>query len=414
MPAVEERPDEVRPRRAVGEGAVAVDQHLLGQVGAGGDVHRDAEDVEPVELAVGLAQELVVADRVVAQLQQVRQAEHRAARLLQPDGSGHRHRRPPHRWNGETNLFQCITMTTAQREPASSAEALPLGPDSLTWRYFGDNRMALLGPRAAVLQNMLPGARPGRGGPLRLVRRDPRPAAAQHPADLQHGLRRRPRDQRPRGARLPPADQGPAARRVAVQRAEPGHLLLGARLLRRAPDHRDRHLHPPAQSRRRRSRSSRESITWFERYGVSSRGTPQTYAEFVDYFEHALEERLVAHRTASYGVGYATKGWPRPKRVPAPVWWLVRRPVNAVSSSITIGGMPPRGREILGLPWDATRERRYQRFAADQPRPERPLRPAARPLPDAPDPAARVQARGPAGLTARGSRPRPAPGRRRA
>ena len=56
-----------------------------------------------------------------------------------------------------------------------------------------------------------------------------------------------------------------------------------------------------------------ESITWFERYGVSSRGTPQTYAEFETYFEHALEERLVAHRTASYGVGYATKGWPRPE-----------------------------------------------------------------------------------------------------
>ena len=77
-----------------------------------------------------------------------------------------------------------------------------------------------------------------------------------------------------------------------------------------------------------------------------------------------LDERLVAHRTASYGVGYATKGWPRPKRVPRPVWWLMRRPINAVSSSITIGGMPPRGREVLGLPWDDVRERRYQRFAA--------------------------------------------------
>ena len=26
--------------------------------------------------------------------------------------------------------------------------------------------------------------------------------------------------------------------------------------------------------------------------------------------------------------------------------------------------MPPRTREILGLPWDARKERRYQRFAA--------------------------------------------------
>jgi uncharacterized protein (DUF2236 family) len=47
-------------------------------------------------------------------------------------------------------------MTTARRDDAATGRALPLGPESLTWRYFGDHRMALLGPRAAVLQNMLP------------------------------------------------------------------------------------------------------------------------------------------------------------------------------------------------------------------------------------------------------------------
>ena len=30
-----------------------------------------------------------------------------------------------------------------------------MGPQSLVWRYFGDNRMYLIGPRPAVLQNML-------------------------------------------------------------------------------------------------------------------------------------------------------------------------------------------------------------------------------------------------------------------
>ena len=70
-------------------------------------------------------------------------------------------------------------------------------------------------------------------------------------------------------------------------------------------------------SRQEKEQIFAESITWFERYGVSARGTPRTYAEFVDYFERTLEQRLVAHRTASYGVGYATKGWPRPERVPA-------------------------------------------------------------------------------------------------
>ena len=98
-----------------------------------------------------------------------------------------------------------------------------------------------------------------------------------------------------------------------------------------------------------------ESVTWFERYGVSARGIPTTWAAFEAYWDDALEHRLVRHRTAAYGVGYATKGWPRPARVPRPLWWLVRRPVDAVSASLTIGGLPPRAREILGLPWDDDR-----------------------------------------------------------
>ena len=47
-------------------------------------------------------------------------------------------------------------MTELAHTPsAAPADALPLGPESLVWRYFGDNPMFLTGPRPAVLQNML-------------------------------------------------------------------------------------------------------------------------------------------------------------------------------------------------------------------------------------------------------------------
>jgi hypothetical protein len=46
-------------------------------------------------------------------------------------------------------------MTELAQTPDIAADALPLGPQSLVWRYFGDNRMFLIGPRPAVLQNML-------------------------------------------------------------------------------------------------------------------------------------------------------------------------------------------------------------------------------------------------------------------
>src|SRR5215212_5662744 len=44
---------------------------------------------------------------------------------------------------------------TELAQNARQLDALPLGPQSLIWRYFGDNRMYLIGPRPAVLQNML-------------------------------------------------------------------------------------------------------------------------------------------------------------------------------------------------------------------------------------------------------------------
>jgi hypothetical protein len=67
----------------------------FGHVGAGGHEQPDAEDVEPVDLAVRLAQPLVVVDRVVAQLEQVRETEHRATCLLQSGGGRNGHRSHP-------------------------------------------------------------------------------------------------------------------------------------------------------------------------------------------------------------------------------------------------------------------------------------------------------------------------------
>lgn len=239
---------------------------------------------------------------------------------------------------------------------------LPLGPDSLVWKYFADNRMALLGPRAAVLQNMLPSL--GQGvedhsvwfaETLARLQRSIPPifntvysadgAAAGHEVrDFHKSIKGKLPDGKPYSALNP--DTYYWAHATFIE-----HTITATdTFIKRLSD-------------AEKEQMFRESITWFARYGVSATGTPQTYAEFQEYWRHALAERLIAHRTAAYGVGYATKGWPRPRQIPAPVWSVIKRPINAISSAITIGGMPPEGREILGLPWDENRERRYQRFA---------------------------------------------------
>ena len=58
-----------------------------------------------------------------------------------------------------------------------------------------------------------------------------------------------------------------------------------------------------------------ESKTWYRRYGVSDRPMPADYAEFERYWDRMIDEIVVAHPTAKYGVGYVTKGFPRPKGV---------------------------------------------------------------------------------------------------
>ena len=107
-----------------------------------------------------------------------------------------------------------------------------------------------------------------------------------------------------------------------------------------------------------------ESKTWYRRYGVSDRPMPADYAAFERYWERMLDEIVVAHPTAKYGVGYVTKGLPCPKGVPPAVWRVVAPVFNPVAAFLTTGGMPFRARVLLGLPWSDRQERRYQRFAS--------------------------------------------------
>ena len=117
-------------------------------------------------------------------------------------------------------------------------------------------------------------------------------------------------------------------------------------------------------SREEKEQMYQESKTWYRRYGVSDKPMPADYAEFEKYWDHMINDVLVAHRTAKYGVGYVTKGFPKPKGVPPLAWKVVAPVFNPLAAFLTTGGMPPRTREILGLPWDERQERRYQRFAA--------------------------------------------------
>jgi uncharacterized protein (DUF2236 family) len=234
---------------------------------------------------------------------------------------------------------------TELAEKPQRTDALPLGPDSLVWKYFGDNRMYLIGPRPAVLQNML--AELGQGvldhsvffsdTAARVKRSLPPIFMTVYGADDDNpGTRVRDFHKEIKGDM--PSKDGVVDRYHAL---DPdtyfwAHATFVEQVLYFADTFVKR------LTDQEKERIYAESKTWYRRYGVSDRPMPADYAGFQRYWDRMMDEIVVAHPTARYGVGYVTKGFPRPKGVSPLAWRLVSPLFNPVAAFITTGGMPPR------------------------------------------------------------------------
>jgi uncharacterized protein (DUF2236 family) len=248
-------------------------------------------------------------------------------------------------------------------EQSTAADALPLGPESLVWRYFGDNRIFLIGPRPAVLQNML--AELGQGvldhsvffdDTAARVKRSLPPiyntvygSDGDHPGTQVRDFHTSIKGEMPDGRRYHALDPDTYfwAHATFVDQV----LYFADTFVKRL-------------TREEKAQIYLESKTWYRRYGVSDRPMPANYQDFERYWDRMIDKTVIAHPTAEYGVGYVTKGFPCPKGVPPVLWRLISLVFNPVAAFLTTGGMPPRTRDMLGLPWSERKERRYQRFAA--------------------------------------------------
>ncbi len=256
----------------------------------------------------------------------------------------------------------------AENAPEALDDALPLGPDSLVWKYFGENRMYLIGPRPAVLQNML--AELGQGvldhstffsdTAERLKRTIPPIFKTVYGSEEQNaGTQVRDFHTNIKGE-MPGPDGAPAGRYHALDPET--YYWAHATFVEQVIYFADTFVKRLSEAEK--EQIYLESKTWYRRYGVSDRPQPATYAEFVQYWDRMLDEVAVAHKSARYGVGYVTKGFPCPKGVNPVAWKIVAKVFDPVAAFITTGGLPPRARDLLGLPWTERQERRYQRFAA--------------------------------------------------
>ena len=213
------------------------------------------------------------------------------------------------------------------------AEAAPrLGPDSLIWKFYGDHRTQFFGfQRVAGVENCIEQLAQG---------------VLDHSVIFSDTLGRAKRTAPPLMKTVYSDDPYEWGRKVRdFHKPIKGTISDGSRYHALNPElfywaHAtfvDQVIYNTDMFIRRLTDAEKEQIfnegkVWYSLYGVSGRGQPQTYAEFVTYWDDMLE-RFVPHKTVLYGTGYIRKGIPGPRWLPTPIWKMVSAPTSSGSSS---------------------------------------------------------------------------------
>ena len=260
----------------------------------------------------------------------------------------------------DSGIREAVPMPLDEEAPAS------LGPDSLTWKYFGDLRVALFGfQRLAGTENCIEQLAKG---------------VEDHSLFFTDTIGRGRRTGPPIAKTVYSADPFYWGRTVRdFHKPIKGTISDGSRYHALNPElfywaHAtfvDQVIYNTDTFIKRltceeKARIFEESKVWYRLYAVSERGQPETYEEFVEYWDSMLE-RFVPTPTIMYATGYIRKGLPRPKKLktmPLPIWKALSAPLNSMIRTIVVGTLPPQMRDVCELDWNQKKERRFQRFTA--------------------------------------------------
>lgn len=239
----------------------------------------------------------------------------------------------------------------------------PLGPNSLTWQYFGDWRGVLLAPWAGAMQNMHPGLGAG---------------VEQHSRFFEERWERLFRSLYPIGGVV---YDGPRAAETAREVRGYHHTVRGV----------DRHGRPyhaldpdtfywahatffmltylvadrlgPGLTEPQKRQLFAEHVQWWRMYGMSMRPVPGSWEEFRAYWERMAGEVLEDNQATRdvLALGRIAKP-PALRRLPQWVWRLVRGPQARFTEWFTVGLFPPAVRQRLGYAWTVRDERRLRRL----------------------------------------------------
>ncbi|MFE9383696.1 oxygenase MpaB family protein [Streptomyces sp. NPDC007025] len=239
----------------------------------------------------------------------------------------------------------------------------PLGPSSLTWKYFGDWRGVLLAPWAGAMQNMHPQLGAG---------------VAEHSRFFEERWQRLFRSLYPIGGVV---YDGPRAVETARQvrgyhrtvqgtdgAGRPYHaldpdtfywahanffvltLLVADRL-------------GPGLTEAEKRQLFDEHVQWWRLYGMSMRPVPTDWEAFQAYWARMAAEVLEDNRPTRDVLDLRMLAKPPALRLlPDAVWRLVRGPQARATVWFTVGFFPPAVRHRLGYRWTDRDERRLRRI----------------------------------------------------
>ncbi|WP_206441421.1 oxygenase MpaB family protein [Streptomyces boncukensis] len=246
-------------------------------------------------------------------------------------------------------------------EPPGPPE--PLGPDSLTWRYFGDWRGLLLAPWSGALQNMHPQLAAGVAEHSRFFEeRWQRLLRSLYPIDgvVYDGPRAAETARQVRGYHATVKGTDARGRPYHALRPEVFYwahatffmltVLVGDRL-------------GPGLSEADKRRLFDEHVRWWRLYGMSMRPVPDSWEDFQRYWDRMAEEVLEDTRQARDVLDLRRLAKPPALRLlPDAVWRALRGPQARATLWLTVGLFPPAVRRRLGYVWTVRDERRLRRL----------------------------------------------------
>ena len=243
-----------------------------------------------------------------------------------------------------------LRSTATEATQPRGLNADPLGPDSLTWKYFGDLRTGMLGVWIGAIQNMYPELGAGVEDHSILLREPlQRVARSVYPimGVVYDGERARQTGAQIKGYHKTIKGVDGDGRRYHALNPETfywAHATFFMLIIKTAE------YFCGGLTEADKRQLFDEHVQWYRMYGMSMRPVPETWEAFQEYWEAKCRDELEINRAT---LDIFTIRIPKPWFVlmPTPIWDQLFKPMVGAQRWIAAGLFDPAVREKAGMRW---------------------------------------------------------------